>query len=542
MLVGKADPQVIISTLAAILIAHFIIDAFDNFAFRHALVISRTLQRKLVSNIEIDLAHKNASLPIITIEDSTFKDKYALVKREVGFRLYPLVDQSVSVIAGLLAFVFTAGIIAKLGVIYLVILVILQIPRLLLLRPALNKINLRASTSARLSRPWDIYISFLESIKGSYETRILGIKDYIKKKLLDLQVATVGLFEQIETELLIPRTVTAVIPMTGVFTISFMSAKKVVEGVFSIGDWQLMVNAAYRLSDQLKETIDNIGNLSEAYIFVQQMVEVLNKENDSDEGKECDFSEIEKLEFDNVSFKYPNVNRYALKDVSFTINKAENVAIVGHNGAGKTTLVKLLCRFYEPTEGSIKINGIDIREFNIHSYWKLLSALFQDFESYGMSAAESIGYGNIEKIHDTARLEKVAKITGIHDYLNTLPIGYKTPLIRDLENGVGLSTGQWQKVAIARSLFRKSKIILLDEPTSNLDPESEEEIFNKLIRTVKLRIMFLISHRFSTVKRADRILVIESGKLAEQGTHKELMKANGLYAKLFRIQSESYKE
>lgn len=540
--IGQLEPSTIIQNLVLIFVGHFLVDSWDNFSFRHALVLSRALQRKLLSSIEIDLAYKNASLPITTIEDSKFKDKYSLVKREAGFRLYPLVDQSVSLIAGIITFIFTAAIIINFDFNYLIILLFVQIPRLLLIKPALDKITHRATTSAKLSRHWEIYQSFLESIKGSYETRILGIKKYIKNKLLKLQDDTVGLFEKVETELLLPRVATAIIPMSGVFAVSFLAAKKVVAGILTIGDWQLMVNTAHRLTEQLKGTIDDIGSLNEAYIFVDQLVEVLNKEEIAPNGKKIQFSEIESIEFKNVSFKYPNTTDYALRNLSFKIGKAENIAIVGHNGAGKTTLVKLICRFYKPTSGIIRINGINIEEFDLYSYWSLLSALFQDFETFGMSAAESIGYGNIEDIDNREKLEKVARITGIHQYLESLPKGYQTPLIRDLENGVGLSTGQWQKIAIARALFRKSKIIILDEPTSNLDPESEEEIFNKLIKTVKTRIMFLISHRFSTVKRADRIMMIESGKLEEEGSHAELIKKDGLYAKLFRIQSESYRE
>ena len=540
--VEKLGSSTVTQNLISIFIGVFLVNSWHNFSFRHSLILSRTLQRKLLSSIEIDLAYKNASLPITTIEDSKFKDKYSLVKREAGFHLFPLVDQSVGLVAGIVTFIFTSAIIIKFDFIYLLILIPVQIPRLLLIKPTLEKVTYGATTSAKLSRYWDIYQSFLESVRGSYETRILGIKGYIKNKLLKLQNDTVGLLEKIENELLLPRVITAIIPISGIFTVIFLAAKKVIIGILTIGDWQLLINTTIKLTDQLKLIIDNIGSLNEACVFVDQLVEVLDEKEVTSSGEKFQFSEIDSIEFENVSFKYPNATDYAIKNLSFKIKGSENIAIVGHNGAGKTTLVKLLCRFYQPTEGVIKINDIDIEKFDIHSYWTLLSTLFQDFETFGMSATESIGYGNIEDIDNKEKIEKVAQITGIHDYLESLPLGYKTPLIRDLENGVGLSTGQWQKIAISRALFRNSKIIILDEPTSNLDPESEEDIFNKLIETVESRIMILISHRFSTVKRADRILVIESGKLEEQGSHAELMKKDGLYAKLFRIQSESYKE
>lgn len=159
-----------------------------------------------------------------------------------------------------------------------------------------------------------------------------------------------------------------------------------------------------------------------------------------------------------------------------------------------------------------------------------------------MSAYESIGFGDIKNINDKSRLEEIAKITGIHTYIKSLPKKYDTPLVRDLEGGVGLSTGQWQKLAISRALFRKAQLLILDEPTSNLDPASEEEIFNKLISNVDKKIMILISHRFSTVRQADKIFVLDGGTIKEQGSHKELIAQNGLYTRLFRLQSKSYEE
>ena len=541
-LIGEIDPAVILSRITLIIVAHFITDTWDQYSFRHQLVLSRVLQRRLVSQIEIDLAGKHAALPITTIEDSKFRDQYVLVKRESGMRIFPLVDQSVNLVASTITLLITAGVIWGFSLIYLLIMIAVQIPRILTVNPAVKKITQRVALTSKISRYMDIYMEFLESIKGSYEARILNIGNYLKNKIIQLQNKSLGFYEQVENQLLPNRVVTAILPNAGLFTVSYLYLRQLIAGSGTIGNWQLLINTAYRFTDQGKQIIDNYASLKETAVFIDQLQNILNIPEVSDQGQKIDFDQLKQIEFRDVSFKYPNANRYALKNLSFTINAQENIAIVGYNGAGKTTLVKLLCRFYQPTSGSILINGIDIQKFDNYSYWRMISALFQDFETYGMSAQESIGYGEINQISNLDRIKKVAKLTGIDEHLSSLSQGYQTPLIREIEGGVGLSTGQWQKVAIARALFRKSKIIILDEPTSNLDPESEEEIFNKLIRTVKKRIMLLISHRFSTVKRADRILVIESGKLVEQGSHQDLMKKEGLYAKLFRIQSESYKE
>jgi len=203
--VGELEQSEIVRRIAFILIAHFLITAWDNFSFRHSLVISQALRRRLLTSIQVDLAYKNASLPITTIEDSSFKDTYTLVKREAGFRLFPLVNQSVNIVAGVITMVGTSILIISFDPIYLLIILVLQIPRVILVKPALKKITNRSAISAKLSRHWDIYLGFLESIKGSYESRILKIKDVVNKRLLSLQNRTVGLFEKTESELLLPR-------------------------------------------------------------------------------------------------------------------------------------------------------------------------------------------------------------------------------------------------------------------------------------------------------------------------------------------------
>jgi ABC-type bacteriocin/lantibiotic exporter with double-glycine peptidase domain len=538
------DYSTTLTSITIILIVYFLVDSWNQFAFRHNLALERILQRRLISQMEVDLAYQHASLPVTTIEDSDFKDSYALVKRESGYRIFPIVRDAVTLISTL--FSLSAGLVIlwRYEFVYFLIILIVQIPRIIILKPAIIKILDASSVAAKYSRMWDIYLNFLESVKGSLEARILNIKGYVKHKLNILQKDTVGYYAKTQLELLRGRVATAILPMTGVFAIGYFALVRVLQQTLSIGDWQFIFSTSNRIVQEFKDLIDSAGTTAESIIFVQKLNSILEMdgENIRTAEKQSLVSEIRTIEFVNVSFRYPNANRYALKNISFTIDSNENIAIVGVNGAGKTTLVKLLCKFYQPSDGTILINGKDLQKLDTTSYRQNISALFQEFETYGISARESIGYGNVDDIFNSERITKMAKLVGIHKHIENLPKSYNTPLIRELDDGVGLSTGQWQKIAIARALFRKSKLIVLDEPTSNMDPESEEEIFNKLIRTVRKRIMILISHRFSTVKRADRIVVIDSGKLAETGSHKELMNLNGVYARLFRIQSESYKE
>jgi len=219
----------------------------------------------------------------------------------------------------------------------------------------------------------------------------------------------------------------------------------------------------------------------------------------------------------------------------------QSLAIVGENGVGKTTLIKLLCRFYNPQKGEILIDGINLREFNREKLWDNFAVLFQDFGNYPFTARESVGYGKIEEVNNLDLIIKSAKETSIHDFINKLPLKYENPLSPELEKGIDPSRGQWQRIGLARVLIRNAQISILDEPTSSVDPKSEEEIFNKITKFVKGKILILISHRFSTVRRANKICVMKKGKIIEEGNHQELMKKKGIYAELFELQAKGYR-
>jgi ATP-binding cassette subfamily B protein len=247
--------------------------------------------------------------------------------------------------------------------------------------------------------------------------------------------------------------------------------------------------------------------------------------------------------FEKVGFRYPDSDRWALRDVSLTLKPGERVALVGENGAGKTTITKLIARLYEPTEGRITLDGKDLREYDLASLRHAIGVIFQDFVRYDMRFDENIGVGEIESVR--ADLERDNGVPESIDVAASLlprfPLGYKQMLGRRFDEGMDLSGGEWQKVALARAYLRDAQVLILDEPTAALDARAEYEVFLRFSELVAGRMAILISHRFSTVRMADRIIVLRGGRVEESGSHEELLALGGLYEELFRMQAAGYR-
>jgi ATP-binding cassette subfamily B protein len=245
------------------------------------------------------------------------------------------------------------------------------------------------------------------------------------------------------------------------------------------------------------------------------------------------------IEFRDVSFAYPGSDRFVLRKVSFRLRPTERIALVGDNGAGKTTIVKLATRLYDPTEGQILLDGVDLREYDLDDLRRCVGVIFQDYVQYDMQARENIGFGNVDCLWDEERIRAAAVKSGAHEFIRYFPQHYSQVLGRRFEGGIGLSGGQWQKIALARAYMRHAQLLILDEPTASLDARAEYDAFCQLLTSDSMAM--LISHRFSTVRMADRILVLADGQVQEEGTHKELLALSGRYAELFELQAFAYR-
>ena len=329
-----------------------------------------------------------------------------------------------------------------------------------------------------------------------------------------------------------------------IFSVFAYIIYQTVRGVLLLGDLVLYYQALQRGQNNLRLTLNNLSGLYEDNLFLANLYEFLDLKpriKESEQPKPLPAKFEQGIAFNNVSFQYADSARQALKNINLTIKPGETIALVGENGSGKTTLIKLLCRLYDPTSGNITIDGMDLRLFEIAELRRQVSVIFQDYAKYHFSAEENIRLGNIEVKPKDANILSAAKRSGAHEVITKLPQGYDTVLGKLFDRGEELSIGQWQKVALARAFLRDSQVIVLDEPTSAMDPKAEYEIFKKFRELIKDQSAILITHRLSTVKMADRIYVMDNGSIVESGTHEELMQLQQSYAHLFETQAQNYR-
>jgi ATP-binding cassette subfamily B protein len=321
-------------------------------------------------------------------------------------------------------------------------------------------------------------------------------------------------------------------------------AWRTLAGEFTIGDLTFLAGSFRRLRTLLEGLLASFSStasqalyLDDLFSFFEVRPEILSLDNPRPFPQPIRQGFV----FKDVGFRYPGAERWAVRYLSFTLHAGEVVALVGENGAGKTTLVKLLTRLYDPDEGRILLDGHDLREYDLDALRGNISVIFQDFVRYNLSAADNIAVGRIEARNDRARIELAASRSQADEVIAKLPAGYEQMIGKRFKNGVELSGGEWQKIAIARAYMREAEVLILDEPTAALDARSEYEVFRRFKELSEGKTAILISHRFSSVRMADRILVLADGKVEAAGTHEELVAQPGRYSELFELQAAGYR-
>jgi ATP-binding cassette subfamily B protein len=313
-------------------------------------------------------------------------------------------------------------------------------------------------------------------------------------------------------------------------------------GLLTLGELTFLSGSFNRLQGSLQSFFSRFTRISESALYLKDYFDFIDLKIPKPEQEPIPMPDKIRngFEFKDVHFTYPGANAPTLKGISFTLRAGEKMAFVGQNGAGKTTLIKLVLRFYEPTKGTILLDGTDISRFDKQAYRERFGVIFQDFFKYEFTIRENIAVGNIEALEDTSLIQEAARKSLADQVIEELSEGLEQQLGRRFNRGQDLSGGQWQKVALARAYMKDAEVMVLDEPTASLDARAEYEVFKRFIALTKGRTSIIISHRFSTVRMADRILVLEDGRILELGTHEELLQSDNLYAELFRLQAAGY--
>jgi ATP-binding cassette subfamily B protein len=319
---------------------------------------------------------------------------------------------------------------------------------------------------------------------------------------------------------------------------------RTIAGVLSIGALYFLTNAIQQASINIQQVFSTLAGIADQALFLTDLLAFFDMQptiRSKPNPLPVPHPFTKGFEFRNVGFRYPGAQRMVLEGFNFSLRPGERVALIGENGQGKTTIVKLITRLYDPTEGQVLLDGVDLRDYDLDDLYRKIGVIFQDFMRYEMTARENIAVGKVEDIDSTDLILAAAEKGLADDVVRKLPLNYEQMLGRRFEGGVDLSGGEWQKIALARAYLRNAEVLILDEPTAALDARSEFEVFERFAELTLGKMALFISHRFSTVRMADRIIVLENGKIVEEGNHETLTLRGGRYAEMFEMQAASYR-
>jgi ATP-binding cassette subfamily B protein len=383
------------------------------------------------------------------------------------------------------------------------------------------------------------------SREGAKELKLFNLSPYLTTRFTRLSQSIYEENVALSRKKLLAGGLLGVIATLGYYgAYAFVIWRAVTGSYNDIGEFYYLTNAIIQASSNLQQVFSTASGIADQALFLTDLLAFFDMKPAVDanpEGALIPRPIRRGFEFRNVSFAYPGTTRRVLSNFNFTLAPGERIALIGENGQGKTTVVKLITRLYDPTEGQILLDGVDLRDYKLEDLHHEIGVIFQDFMRYEMTARENISVGRVESEHSQTEIESAAHKSLAESVIAKLPGGYDQMLGRRFESGVELSGGEWQRVALARAYLRDAQLLVLDEPTAALDARSELEVFERFAELTTGKMALLISHRFSTVRMADRIVVLEGGRLVEEGTHPQLIALGGRYASMFEMQAASYR-
>ena len=508
-----------------------------------AIVLTDSLLGDLVNNdSSVRIIRHAATLDLYQFEDANFYDKLERARTQTSGRT-ALMSMVLSQAQDLITVLFLGAGLVAFNPWLLLILVIAVIPSFI----GESKFNQESYSLSRSWTPERREIDYLRYIGASNETakeiKIFGLENFIADRFKVIS----DKYFLANQKLALKRAAWGSLFST-LGTVSYYAAYvfviwQTIMAIITLGTLTFLAGAFSRLQGLLQGIVSRFSRIAETSLYLQDLFDFLELKPlaiSHTGGRKVPRPMRQGFVFENVGFRYPETDVWALRNLSFTLNPGEKLALVGENGAGKTTLVKLLAHLYEPSEGRILLDGIDLCEYDPEDLRREIGIIFQDYVRFMFTASENIAIGNIDEKGNRPRIEDSAHKSLADTVVEALPKKYEQMLGKRFTGGVDLSGGQWQKVALARAYMREAQLIILDEPTASLDARAEHEVFLRFAELMKGKAAVLISHRFSTVRMADRILFLENGELLELGSHEELLAQGGKYAELFRLQAKGY--
>lgn len=501
----------------------------------------------VVNHIKMKIMRKADEVDIRSFDSPEFYEKLENANREAGMRPIQILSATYSVISAAISAVSFVAVLTTLSPFAPLVIIVAAIPGAIVNYVYRNRNFRYIRFHSKERRAMNYYSGLMVNKDMAKEIRILGLGGtFADKYTVQFKRYYKGLKGLILKEG-VTQMIIGLLSTVANCALFLYVAYDVVFDHGQIGDYSLYTGALTSISAYVTTILTSTATIYEGTLFINNMMEFVSEKPTvvpiCENPKKPRRGAPHTIELVNVSFSYPGSNKKVIKNVSLKLQPGENVVLVGLNGAGKTTLIKLLTRLYDPTEGKILLDGVDIREYDTAALYDLFGILFQDFGRYSETVSENIRFGDVRCLDDEARISEAAVRGDADDFISKLPRGFDTPLTRLFEDeGVELSGGQWQKLSVARAFYKDSDILILDEPTASLDALAEKEVFDRFSELSENKLTVFVSHRLSSAVGASKIVVLEGGEVVEIGTHSELMALGGRYCHLFTTQASRYIE